>query len=167
MVTATQMTRFLPYLKPNEEIGILETAAIKELDRDQVVLEQSEKLQAIFLIEHGAVRVERSEGDQIVPLARLEAGEFFGEMSFIDGAPTSARVVADAPTRLLIVEASKVNELISKDPSFAGRLYRSIASILAVRLRLTSMQLDTLAEEIDSYSQARAEIEAAAARLPD
>ena len=56
--------------------------------------------------------------------------------------------------------------LMDKDPSFAGRFYRSIAAILAERLRLTSMHLDTLIEGIDFYSQTRAEIEAAAAKLP-
>ena len=123
-------------------------------------------MKAIFLIEHGTVRVERCEGDQMVLLAHLEAGEFFGEMSFVDGALTSARVTAEAPTRLRVVEEAKVNELIEKDPGFPGRLYRSIAAILSERLRLTSMHLDTLVERIDYYSETRAEIEAAAAKLP-
>lgn len=166
MVTATQSTRFLPFLEPAEEIGILESAAIKAFDSGQLVLDQSAQLKAIFLIEDGAVRVERCEGDQVVPLALLEAGEFFGEMSFIDGEPTSSRIIADAPTRLRIIEEAMVNELINNDPSFAGRLYRSIAAILAERLRLTSMHLYTLDEGIDFYSQTRAEIEAAAAKLP-
>ncbi len=166
MVTATQTTRFLPFLKPTEEIDILETAAIKAFDNGELVLDQNVQLKAIFLIEHGAVRIERCEDDQMVPLALLEAGEFFGEMSFIDDAPTSARIVAAAPTRLRIVEETTVNELIGKDPGFAGRLYRSIAAILAERLRLTSMHLNTLIDGIDLYSQTRAEIEAAAAKLP-
>jgi len=104
MVTATQTSRFLAFLEPAEEIEILESAAIKEFDSGQLVLDQNVHLKAIFLIEHGAVRVERCEGDQTVPLALLEAGEFFGEMSFIDGTPTSARIIANAPTRLRIVE---------------------------------------------------------------
>jgi CRP-like cAMP-binding protein len=166
MVAATQTTRFLPFLEPAEEIVILETAAIKSFERGQLVLDQNAQLKAIFLIEHGAVRVERCEGDQMVPLALLEAGEFFGEMSYIDGAPTSARVIADSPTRLRIIDEATVNELMNKDPGFAGRLYRSIAAILAERLRLTSMHLDTLIEGIDFYSQTRAKIEAAAAKLP-
>ena len=75
------------------------------------------------------------------PLAILAAGEFFGEMSFVDGAPTSAKVVADEPTRLRIIDEGTIATLIKKDPSFAGRLYRSIAAILVERLRLTSMHL--------------------------
>ena len=98
--------------------------------------------------------------------AVLGAGEFFGEMSFVDGSATSARVIADTPTRLRIIDEATINNLIKKDPSFSGRLYRSIAAILSERLRLTSMHLDCLIEGIDFYSQTRAEIEAAAAKLP-
>ncbi len=166
MVAATQTTRFLPFLEPAEESAVLGTAPIKSFDPGQLVLDQNVQLKAIFLIEKGAVRVERREADQTVPLALLEAGEFFGEMSYIDGAPTSARIIADAPTTLRVIDEATVNGLIEKDPGFAGRLYRSIAAILAERLRLTSMHLDTLIEGIDFYSQTRAEIEAAAAKLP-
>jgi CRP-like cAMP-binding protein len=166
MVAAIQTTRFLPFLDSAEEAAVLSSAPIKSFERGQLVLDQNVQLKAIFLIEEGAVRVERKDGEQTVPLALLEAGEFFGEMSFVDGSPTSARVIADAPTRLRVIDEATVNGLVKKDPGFAGRLYRSIAAILAERLRLTSMHLDTLIEGIDFYSQTRAEIEAAAARLP-
>ena len=76
----------------------------------------------------------------MIPLATLGAGEFFGEMSFVDGTPTSARVVADEPTRLRIIDTATVDSLTAKDPAFGARLYRSIAAILADRLRLTSMR---------------------------
>ena len=76
----------------------------------------------------------------MVPLAVLGAGEFFGEMSFVDGTPTSARVVAEEPTRLRVIDTTTVDNLTKADPGFAGRLYRSIAAILAERLRLASMR---------------------------
>jgi CRP-like cAMP-binding protein len=76
-----------------------------------------------------------------VSLAILAAGEFFGEMSFVDGAPTSAKAVADEPTRLKVIDEAIVDTMAKSDPSFVGRLYRSIAAILVERLRLTSMHL--------------------------
>ncbi len=130
------------------------------------MLSQDVLLQAIFFIEDGSVRVERQDRTGTALLAVLETGEFFGEMSFVDGAPTSARIVADTPTRLRIIDELTIDKFIRADPSFAGRLDRSIAAILAERLRLTSMHLDCLIEGIDVYSRIRGEIEAAAARLP-
>jgi CRP-like cAMP-binding protein len=166
MVAATETVRFLPFLEPAEESAVLARAPLKTFDRGQVVLDQNVLLKAIFLIEDGSVRVERRDREQTVPLAILQAGEFFGEMSYVDGAPTSARVIADEPTRLRVIDEATVDNLIKTDPSFAGRLYRSIATILAERLRLTSMHLDYLIEGIDFYSRVRDEIETAAAKLP-
>jgi extracellular factor (EF) 3-hydroxypalmitic acid methyl ester biosynthesis protein len=169
MVAATQTTRFLPFLDATEESAVLATAPIKSFDRGELVLDQNILMRALFLIERGAVRVERREvrWDQTIPLAFLEAGECFGEISFLDGAPTSAMVIAaDTPTRLRVIDEATVESLIKKDSGFAGRFYRSIAAILAERLRLTSMHLDCLIESIDSCSQTRTEIEAAAAKLP-
>jgi CRP-like cAMP-binding protein len=166
MVAATESARFLPFLEPAEENAVLASAPVKSFARDQVVLDQNVLLRAIFLIEEGSVRVERQDRGQTVPLAVLEAGEFFGEMSYVDGAPTSARVVADTATRVRVIDEATVASLTKKDPNFSGRLYRSIAAILAERLRLTSMHLDCLIEGIDFYSKLRGDIEAAAARLP-
>jgi len=167
MVTVMEASRFLPFLERAEERALLATAPVKSFARQDVVLEQGIPLRAIFFIEDGSVRVERQEGAQTALLAVLEAGEFFGEMSYVDGAPTSARVVADSPTRLRVIDEATIDKLIAADPSFAGRLYRSIAAILAERLRLTSQHLDCLIEGIDFYSRIRSEIEGAAAKLPE
>jgi CRP-like cAMP-binding protein len=135
---AAATTRFLPFLDPAEESALLAAAPVKSFARDQLVFDQDVSLRAIFLIDDGSVRVEREDRGAMIPLAVLGAGEFFGEMSFVDGTPTSARVVADEPTRLRVIDTATVDSLTKTDPGFAGRLYRSIAAILAERLRLAS-----------------------------
>ena len=139
-MTATATTRFLPFLDPAEESALLAAAPVRSFARDQLVFDQNVSLRAIFLIDDGSVRVERQDRGAMVPLAVLGAGEFFGEMSFVDGTPTSARVVADEPTRLRVIDTATVDNLTKADPAFAARLYRSIAAILAERLRLMSMR---------------------------
>ncbi|MBO0740035.1 MAG: cyclic nucleotide-binding domain-containing protein [Hyphomicrobiaceae bacterium] len=140
MAAATAATRFLPFLDPVEEDALLAAAPVRSYAPDQLVFDQNVPLRAIFLIEQGAVRVERQDRGALIPVATLGAGEFFGEMSFVDGTPTSARVIADEPTRLIVIDTATVDALSTADPSFAGRLYRSIAAILAERLRLTSQR---------------------------
>lgn len=141
MVTTLAAARFLPYLSPEEEGALLAAATPKSFERNQLVFDQNVSLRAIYLIEDGSVRIERQDRERSIPLAILAAGDFFGEMSFVDGAPTSAKAVADEPTRLRVIEEATVDNMVEKDPSFAGRLYRSIAAILVERLRLTSMHL--------------------------
>jgi CRP-like cAMP-binding protein len=140
MVAATAATQFLPFLDPAEESALLAAAPVRSFARDQLVFDQNVELRAIFLVDDGSVRVERQDRGAMIPIAILGAGEFFGEMSFVDGTPTSARVIADEPTRLRVIDTATVDALTQANPAFAGRLYRSIAAILAERLRLTSVR---------------------------
>jgi CRP-like cAMP-binding protein len=133
--------RFLQYLDLAEESALLAAAPVKSFAADEVVLPQNVRLRALFVIDEGAVRVERQDRDHAVSLAVLGPGQFFGEMSFVDGAPTSARVVANGPVRLRMIDTTIVDNLSDVDPTFGSRLYRSIAAILVERLRLTSMDL--------------------------
>jgi CRP-like cAMP-binding protein len=140
MVAATATARFLPFLDPAEESALLATAPVKSFARDQMVFDQNVPLRAIFMIDAGSVRVEREDRGAMIPIAVLGTGEFFGEMSFVDGTPTSARVIADEPTELRMIDTATLDTLNNVDPSFTGRFYRSIAAILAERLRLTSVR---------------------------
>ncbi len=166
MAATMQGMRFLPYLKPEEEQRLIATAAQKRFATDELILEQHIVAKAIFLIEHGAVRIERHEDGMMARLATLVAGECFGEMSFVDGNPTSARVVADEPTAIRMINADAIAAMERSDPTFTGRLYQSIAAILSERLRLTSSHLDTLIAGVDFFSEVKSDLENAIAKLP-
>lgn len=141
MDPATATARFLPFLGPAEERDLLAAATVSVVDSNQIVLDQDVAVRTIFLIDDGAVGVERLDGGQPIPLAVLGPGDIFGEMSFVAGDPTSARVVALEPTRLRMIHEAAVDDLSKADPGFSGRLYRSIAAILVARLRRTSMSV--------------------------
>jgi CRP-like cAMP-binding protein len=141
MVAAVATSRFLPFLDPAEETTLLANASVKLFAREQMIFDQNVPMRAIFFVEDGSVRVERKDRGAIVPLTTLGVGEFFGEMSFVDGAPTSARMVAEEPSRLRIIDAATVEDMVKTDPRFAARFYHSIAAILAERLRLSSMRI--------------------------
>ena len=80
-----------------------------------------------LLILEGGARVER-DGKAI---ARLGPGDFFGEMSLIDGMPRSATVIAERPSVLLVIEARCFRELLDTVPG----LQRKLLITLCARLR--------------------------------
>jgi CRP/FNR family cyclic AMP-dependent transcriptional regulator len=131
--------QFFAFLEPAEESALLAAATVKVFRRGEVVLDQNVALRAMFVIDSGSVRIERDNGGQMVPLAILADGELFGEMSFVDGERTSARVVTREVTQVRIVDMGVVDNLNEVDPTFASRLYRSIAATLVNRLRTTSL----------------------------
>ncbi len=135
------MDRFLAFLDPGEESALLASAPSQVFEVGEVVLAQNTPQQAIFVIDRGSVAIERENGIQYVELAILAAGEFFGEISFIDGAPTSARVIAREPTEVRVLTPDLVANLDQPDPTFGHRFYKSLAAILADRLRKTSLNV--------------------------
>jgi CRP-like cAMP-binding protein len=133
--------RFLRFLEAAEEDALLAAASVKTLQPGDVVVEEGVNQRAIYVVDEGAVRIERGRGKAETVIAVLGPGQFFGEMSFIDGAPTSARVVANALTKLRMIDMLTLDNLTDVDPTFGTRLYRSIAAILVERLRVTSVDL--------------------------
>src|SRR5436190_2942219 len=109
---------FLPFLEPAEESALLAAAPVRSFAPDEVVLEQNMRLRAIFVIDQGAVRVKRQDRDHVVSLAVLGPGQFFGEMSFVNGAPTSAIIVANGSAQLRIIDMTIVDNLSEVDPNF-------------------------------------------------
>jgi len=79
------------------------------------------------LILEGTVRVEVSPRKRV----RLGRGDFFGEMSLLDGEPRSATVIAETPLRLLVIGRREFWPLLLKVP----QLTRRIMVTLSQRLR--------------------------------
>jgi CRP-like cAMP-binding protein len=52
----------------------------------------------------------------------LHPGEFFGEMSLLDGGPRSATVVADTPVRLLVISRRHFSVLLKDVPGLTETL---------------------------------------------
>ncbi len=73
-------------------------------------------------------------------VARMEVGEVFGEMSFVDTMPPSATVRAAAPGIVLAVDKGDLTRRIAADPGFGCRFYRALAIFLSDRLRAATRQ---------------------------
>jgi CRP-like cAMP-binding protein len=80
----------------------------------------------LFVIVDGEARVRTKDGRTI----RLSPGEFFGEMSLIDGGPRSATVDAATPMKLLVVGHREFWELLADAPPLAGKIMRALSQRL-------------------------------------
>jgi CRP/FNR family cyclic AMP-dependent transcriptional regulator len=96
-------------------------------DAGTVLARQGARGLEFLLIVEGSARVEK-DGKVI---ARLGAGDFFGEMSLLDGQPRSATVVADSPVVLLVVDVRSFGRLLDTVPG----LSKKVMATLCERLR--------------------------------
>jgi len=76
----------------------------------------------LFLVLSGVVTVERqgADGGPTVALARLGAGELFGELSLLRNEPASATVRTATPAALLFLARAYVDRLVAAVPAIAA-----------------------------------------------
>lgn len=122
------------------EDGALELlmAKAKEMETGAgtCILPEGETSNRLHIIVEGSVRVCKRLGKRDeVELARLGAGEFFGEMCILETLPRSASVVAITNTRLLSLSAFDFLHLHQQQPAQYGILVLNLARDLSRRLR--------------------------------
>ena len=64
-------------------------------------------------------------------LTILKAGEFFGEISLLDGGPRTATVIAATPVVAIRLFKSSFDRVVKEEPQVAGK----ILTVVARRLR--------------------------------
>jgi CRP-like cAMP-binding protein len=74
------------------------------------------------------------------PGAELQPGEFFGEMSLLDGEPRSATIVATTSLRLLVVDRSHFWRVLDETPDLSRRML----TILSRRVRRLEQTIDAI-----------------------
>src|SRR5215468_4038046 len=120
-------------------------------DVDELIFEEGQPGAALFLILDGKVAVEVFGETSTTRLAVLEKGAFFGEMALLDETPRSATARALERTRTLALYRNDLNGLVQRDAKTACQIYRSLAGMIADRLRLTNelVQMKTSTDEVE------------------
>jgi phosphoserine phosphatase RsbU/P len=126
------------------------------VDEDRVLLSPGESNHSLFFVLAGRVRVELATlaaGPTIV----IGPGEHIGEFSVSDGKPASARLVAEAGTRLLVVQDEAFWRDILPLPGVARNFFRTFAE----RFRLTNTLLLEASRKQLELEKVRHELELA------
>jgi len=108
------------YLTPIELTNVAEKMTKRQFVAGDVVIRQGETGEEFYLISDGSVEVMR-EGEDV---ARLGAGDFFGEASLITGEPRNATVVANDNLDTYVLGKEDFRAAIDASRSFRDQLYR-------------------------------------------
>lgn len=98
--------------------SVAKIARIFDVVANTVLARAGEPGDEFFLIMDGSARVEVSADKR----ALLRPGEFFGEMSILDGSARSATVVAETPLRLLVISRQHFAALLADVPDLTQAL---------------------------------------------
>jgi CRP/FNR family cyclic AMP-dependent transcriptional regulator len=101
-----------------------------------VLIEQGVPVDAVFILLEGKLAVWlRTRRGPEREIARLNAGEIVGEMSFVDARPPSATVKALEESTVFALSKAILNRKLAADPGFAARFYRALAIYLSTTVR--------------------------------
>jgi len=122
----------LAYLTPNDWALIVDKASRVRFDKGQSIIQMGKRPKGVYLLLKGTARVEIPSQNTF---RAVGPGEICGEMSFLEDAPASANVIADAPLEAYQVDHPTLQQLFELFPHLGSRFYRSLATNLSRRLR--------------------------------
>jgi CRP/FNR family cyclic AMP-dependent transcriptional regulator len=116
--------RLFSSVQPDDLAAVAERAIEVEFPADRVIARQGEIGTGFFVVVEGSVRVVR-DGKEV---AILRPGEFFGELSVLDGLPRVAQVIAIEPTRCLALASWDFEQALLESPPLALAILRGLAT---------------------------------------
>ncbi|MGD0589750.1 MAG: Crp/Fnr family transcriptional regulator [Bacteroidota bacterium] len=128
-------------LEEKDLLRVVKLGTSQKYKKGNIVVLEQESGAALFVIITGKVKVVRMDEDgREVILSMFGPGEFFGEMSLLDGLARSASVVATMKSELFMIHRRDFLELLNEFPTVTI----SLLAELAMRLRKADMQIKSL-----------------------
>lgn len=117
---------------------LLSVAVEHEYPANRAVLMEDAWGNAVYFVVSGWVKVRRlsGTGEDVVTLAVLGRGDFFGEMAILDESPRSTDVIALSAVKLISISAQRFIQTLFKDP----QLHHRMLQLMVRRLRQTNLR---------------------------
>jgi CRP/FNR family transcriptional regulator, cyclic AMP receptor protein len=120
---------------------IIKLAVRQVYKKDNMILIEEEIGSTMFIILEGRVKISRiSEEGREVILSILSEGDFFGEMSILDGQNRSANVVTLDDSKIMVIRREDFLQMLHDYPQIAINLLKELAH----RLRRSDSQIKSL-----------------------
>jgi CRP-like cAMP-binding protein len=112
---------------------MINTGRRQPVARGEALIRQGVPVDALFILLEGRLSV--LLGRQEREIARLNAGEIVGEMSFVDARPPSATVRGLEDAIVFAISKAVLQGKLDRDAGFAARFYRALAIYLSTTVR--------------------------------
>lgn len=141
------MSSVLNVLTDEEREKILKISTERSYSEGETIVLENTPGEEFYIIESGRVIVTKKiEEKEEKTLAILGEGDFFGEMSLLDGGPHSADVRALENVKVQAIKLKLFNNMLRTDFETASRFLSTVIKVMSERLRATSEELIALYE---------------------
>ncbi|MBI5643396.1 MAG: cyclic nucleotide-binding domain-containing protein [Deltaproteobacteria bacterium] len=125
-----KLLRELPFftdLSDNELEIVSKVVKKKEFKLGDTIFKESEDGASIYIIRKGEVKACKIAPDgELFTLTIMKDGDIFGEMSFLDGRPRSATVVAVSDLETYVIEKADFETLVDGNPRIIYKMLKNI-----------------------------------------
>jgi CRP-like cAMP-binding protein len=126
----------------NPQLELLaECASRQRFLEGEKILEEGSDNRDMFLVDRGAIKVQRETPYGVFTLAELGVGSLFGETSFVDGSPRSGDAIPVESATVLTLKSGPVRETMERDQRFALAIHWMLWKSLSKKLRSTNETL--------------------------
>jgi len=141
---------------PPQYIAQLEKlSVVRKYAKNTVLVTEGDESTHLYIIHKGtASAFLNDENGRQVNLNYMHAGDYFGELSLLDGKPRSASVMTVTDCEIILVSRASVLELLASHPEFAMQLLTELTR----RVRALTDSVKDLAL-LDVYGRVSAALE--------
>jgi CRP-like cAMP-binding protein len=128
----SQAKNGLVYLTANDWALLVDKAVRKQFKAGETMVHKGKPTHGLYLVLKGTASVQIESQRKTL---RVNEGEVFGEISFLDELPATADVVAKEAVEAFYLDRPTLQTLFELFPHLGSRFYHSLADILSRRLR--------------------------------
>lgn len=116
----------------------------RTVEKNGLVFEYGQESDEIYFIRRGTVRISLPIDGKHLHVASFGRGDFVGEISFLDHGPRSADAIAECDVSLFVISRAAFDRVAQTHPRLGQAVFASLASALALRLRLADSEIGSL-----------------------
>lgn len=131
---------FLGQLNDRDVEWMLFNGSKLELETGDRLINKGEFIDSLYIVLSGQLAV-CTNSNHNESIAKLEAGEIVGEMSFLESRPPSVSVIVSEPSVVYQISRKVIDSRLATNMEFRSNFYYALALFLSNRLRKTTDQL--------------------------
>lgn len=130
-------------LTPDELALIAQLCEDRKYRANEEIFSENSRGSEIYVLERGKIRIDLAltGKSKCATIHRVTDGQIFGELALVDRGRRSATAKCDSDSEVLAINRDGLHDLFERNNHIGYVVLNNLATILAVRLRKTNLQL--------------------------
>ncbi len=153
-ITSEDKTRFLKNLPFFEKLNYkeitktIEASKQSTIESGEYIIHEGDMGRSFFIILKGSAEIKKGEAS----LSILKAGDYFGEMSVIDGQKRSADVIALEKTSVVEITHQQFFKLIQNNPQLGAKILWNFNKRFSMIIRNLNQKINCQEEDTEEFN---------------